>query len=475
MKSKYPRWVLKYRRKGTAIHKIGENYYLYEITSKWDKGLKRARKITKGYLGAITKEGLQEPGYRINYPTSCKEYGASRFLINENGEILDRLKEYFPDWWKEIFILSVFRLMYRAPLKHMPLYYQDSWISEEIKTVSLSKENFHKLLSNIGGDRERIARFLREFICRDEKLLIDFTHVFSLSNEVTLAEKGYNSELDFTPQINLLYIFSADKKMPLFYRVLPGNVRDISSLKATIEESRMKDVIIIGDKGFYSEGNIKLLEGAGLQYVLPLRRNNKWINYKVLDRGKRREFEGYLKFNKRYIWYYRCDKTIPIWVFLDEELKAREENDYLARIETHPEFGYSIENFYQKSHTFGTVALITNLTQISAKKVFEYFKSRNGIEQMFDTFKNTLEADRTYMRSDKAIESWMFINYLSLVYYYKIYHLLVEKALLSRYSVLDVLLYLSKYRKVRVSTHWLGLEIPKQTKRLIEKLNIPIT
>jgi len=94
---------------------------------------------------------------------------------------------------------------------------------------------------------------------------------------------------------------------------------------------------------------------------------------------------------------------------------------------------------------------------------------------MFDSFKNILEADKTYMRSDYSMEGWMFINYLSLVYYYKIYHNLIKRELLSRYSPLDVLLYLSKYRKVKISANWIGLEIPKQTRKLMDKLNLPIT
>ncbi|MGC8976415.1 MAG: IS1634 family transposase, partial [Candidatus Ratteibacteria bacterium] len=80
MDSKYPDWVIKCKKKGTAIHRIGGNFYLYEVGSKWDKELKRARKITKGYLGKITPEGLKEPGYKRNKVTDVKEYGASWLL-----------------------------------------------------------------------------------------------------------------------------------------------------------------------------------------------------------------------------------------------------------------------------------------------------------------------------------------------------------------------------------------------------------
>ena len=431
------------------------------------------RKVTGEYLGVITPEGLKEPGYRINRPTTCKEYGASWFLIKENEEVIDKLKNTFPIFWKELFILSVCRLLYQSPLKHMELHYQDSWVSEVYQGISLSKNVLHQILEDIGRNRESITKFLRSFVKGKENLLIDLTHIFSLSDNMDLTEKGYNNQFDF----NLLFIFSFDQKIPLFYRVLPGNVRDVSSLKATIEESGIKDVVIIvWNKGFYSRDNIELLEKEGLKYILPLKRNSNLINYKILKRGTKKDLQGYFRYRKRFIWYYRCgEKDLPIWVFIENGLKTEEEQDYLGRIETHPEEGYTIEKFHQKEYTFGTIALITNLKNLSACKVFEYFKSRVEIEVLFDTLKNVLQADKSFIRSDKSVEGWMFINYLSLIYYYKIYQLLIEKYLLSRYSCSDVLLYLSKYRKVKISTHWIDLEIPKQTKKLIENLDLHIT
>ncbi len=111
--------------------------------------------------------------------------------------------------------------------------------------------------------------------------------------------------------------------------------------------------------------------------------------------------------------------------------------------------------------------MVTSINEFSPQKVYEYYKSRTEIEQAFDSFKNILDADRSYMRSDYSMEGWMFINYLSLVYYYRIYRKLIEKEVLSEYSPMDVLIYLSRYRRVRVSTHWIDLEIPEQTRKMI--------
>jgi predicted transposase YbfD/YdcC len=64
----HPEWALKHKTKGTELRCIRGKYYLYRITSKWDKELKRAKKITLGHIGTITEEhglvptGLKKPG-----------------------------------------------------------------------------------------------------------------------------------------------------------------------------------------------------------------------------------------------------------------------------------------------------------------------------------------------------------------------------------------------------------------------------
>jgi len=332
MKEEYPEWVLKWKRKGTAIHKIGGNFYLYEIGSIWDKELRRARKVTKGYLGKITPEGLKEPFYKRNKVTDVKEYGASRFIMDGNEDVIIGLKECFRRWWKELFVISAMRMMYRCVLKNVSLQYEDSWISEGIKGARLDSHSIHELLEDVGRRREEIVRFLKG-LGKNQKdvVLIDLTHIFSLSKNINLAWIGYNNDFEFTPQVNLLFMFSLEEKMPIFYRILPGNVRDVASLKMTIEESGIKDAIVIGDKGFYSKENQRLLEESSLKYILPLKRNSKIIDYRLVKEGDKRKFEGYFKYGERFIWYYKSKEEDGgvVWVYYDEKGKAEESQDYL--------------------------------------------------------------------------------------------------------------------------------------------------
>ena len=55
----YPDWVKKFRRKGTAVKKVGNSYYLYQHTSKRVPGKKYPQAVDK-FIGVITPDGVVE-------------------------------------------------------------------------------------------------------------------------------------------------------------------------------------------------------------------------------------------------------------------------------------------------------------------------------------------------------------------------------------------------------------------------------
>lgn len=477
---KLPEWVLQYKTKGTQVIQIGKGYYLYEVTSKWNPIKKRADKITEKYLGKITQEGVIKSRHERIIDSmkdiTIKEFGATHFLLENNKDIMELLKILYPYTWKEILLFSIFRLLYNSPIKNILDYYSTSFISEIVDNAHMSQKRIGNLLGELGKERERTKMFLHHFMSGIKFAVIDLTHVFSFSENIISATLGYNSKEEFIPQVNLVFIFSLDNRSPAYFRMIPGSVRDVSSLVLTVKESGVRNVVLIGDKGFYSENNVQNLEeleGGGIHYVLPLKRNISLIDYTKIKRGDRREFDGYFFFEKRAIWYYSypIDNNKKIVLFLDEKLKAEEEKDYLSRIDKDKE---SLGHFFEKQYYLGTITVITDL-QESETRIYELLKCRIEIEQLIDTFKNVLNADRTYMRDDFHMEGWMFINFIALVFYYRIYRLLVEKSLLNNYTPNDILLHLSRIYKLKIADKWLTSEIPKKTRKIIEKLNLPIT
>ena len=122
-----------------------------------------------------------------------------------------------------------------------------------------------------------------------------------------------------------------------------------------------------------------------------------------------------------------------------------------------------------------TINSLTRKEKISSELIFSFLESRIEIECAFDTFKNSLEGDKTYMRDENSIRGHLFISFLALYLHCKILEHLRQKDMLDKFSVEDVLSHLSKIYKVHLGDKEITSEIPKKVRTLIDKLELPIT
>lgn len=481
--STLPDWALKFKQPGTEIRLINGKYYLYQISSQWDSTLQRAKKTTSAYLGRITQQGFKpkkvEAPIEADLQVNVRHFGTVHYFQHRCAAILRELDVFFPQWAQTLFVAAMFRLLYQSPLKKMRFFFLNSFTSVLWPDAHLSDKKLSQCLQQVGQMRNSILDFFARFYQGSRFLLIDGTHIPSRSAMDGLANPGYNSKKEFNPQVNALFIFAQDKQMPLYYRLLGGDIREVSSMILAVEESRLKEVILVSDKGFFSDANITALLEAKIHFAIPLKRNAQLIDYSIIRQGNKKNFHGYFLYDKRPIWYtaYRMRKAgryCYVYTFLDESLYQEEQKDYLQRVQQGKE-GYSMEQFHEQQYKFGTLSIIAYVPRgTNAKQVFEYFKTRNAVEQMIDVFKNTLQADRSYMRTEHHMEGWMFVNHLALMLYYQLYKELAGLNLLAKFSPLEVLQYLDRVYKVRVNGQWRTSEIPKKTKALLGKLGMPI-
>ena len=323
---------------------------------------------------------------------------------------------------------------------------------------------------------KKITDFFKEFNADNDCILIDGTDLCSDSKKIDLCELSKSKNGVYRPLINTMFVYSVAQQLPLYYRLLPGKIKDVKAFSLCLKESGIHDATIIADKGFYSKKNIDELDKEKLQYIIPLRRDNALIDYAALNLNDKKSFDGYFEFEKRFIWYRIFElkkEKKKVVVFLDEELKTNEEKDYLLRITNEIE-NYSIEEFYEKQKSFGTIAMYTNEHK-TASEIYVDYKSRGAIEGMIDTMKNVLDADKSYMQNEQTLEGWMFVNYIALHWYYSIYKLLSQHNLNKKYSPADFLQMLKEIRKVNIQNKWYNAEVIKRTTDLMEKIGLPIT
>jgi transposase len=479
-----PEWVKQYQPPKTEVRDMKGKYYVYEVSSKRDKTKGRAKKITGKLLGKITSEGFIESNKRklekqalsdhIEYRISAKEYGSYYAAKKLLGKEIEELKNIFPDEYQEIFVLSYLRFFHNITIKNTPYYLEHSFASEEMK-VKLTEKTTSTLYEKLGKSREKIIKFKQTFNKGKDFLAIDMTNIISESKKIGCNQIGYNSKREYKPQINFLCIFSNSINEPLYYRLLDGNIREVRSFKLSLIESGIKDAVIITDKGFYSNKNIQFMEEEGLNYIVPLRRNNSLISESLLAKKQTEVFNNYFIYQGRAIWYCQYQKEgKEIILFLDKALKTEEENDYIMRIESHPE-DYSIEGYKEKESKFGILGFTHNIKEMKPQEIYLNYKTRNNVELFFDGFKNIIEADQTYMQNKYTLEGWMFVNFIAMRIYYKLLNLLKSKELLTKYSPKDISIRLNGIFKLRINQAWYLSEINTKVESLLNSIDLCIT
>ena len=492
--TKHPDWAVKYKKPGTELKLINGRYYLYGVKSVYDKTIRKSRKISLGILGGITEEN----GFTVSEKNELKkksrstyldrqimvyEYGFAKWLIDElnaNG-VIDSLKKHFPGHWQFIVFMVYCRIAYKSPLKNIPFDLEQSAILDLLDWKErIYDQKISDMLFELGVMRQSIHEFMQAKDKKRRTVLLDATDIILQSDNIPLAQKGYNSHMDFQLQFVLLYLYDALTLEPLYYRLLDGNTREVSAMQNTIRISGMEQCVFIADKGFFSQNNIDGLEEMEMQYIIPLKRDNKLIPYQAINDLE--QSDNYFKFSKRFI-FHTDTKDIglrKVDLFLDGKLREQEKTDYLSRIQSLPE-SFSKPKFNEKLQSMGTLAIIHN-TGLSPREVYIEYKSRGEIEQFFDHFKNTIDASCSHMQRKESLNGWMFINHISMQVIYKLFLILKttplnkKQKLIHRYSINDTIEHLKTIRRIKFAPdEFVNSEMNKSTKLLLKLMKISIT
>lgn len=490
-----PDWAVKFRRPGTELRRVNDALYkLYECSSVYDKEKKRARKITGRYLGSITEAGGFKESHKrimereIEELKSCqpakpeeprvgevKEYGLSEYILKEQKPCLDRLKEIFPEDWSRIVSLAYCRLRFQSPMRRVAGDFSDSFLSHKIGTRGLSANALSGFLHELGTRRDRITEFMRSYIDPDDNIIFDGTDQLSASRCMDYPQLTKTKKGTFDTAVNIMWIFNCAKHLPVYYRLMPGSIKDVSAFKVCLEDSGMRNGVAIMDKGFQSASNIEKLDELGIKFIMSLKRTTKGLDYDIFASRTNEGADGAFLYHKRPVWWKRFEiEGHEVFLYLDESHRSDESEDYMRRVFNPDMEGYTMDNYKAKALQFGTLALMTTAGK-DAEHVYLDYKTRGDVEQAIDAFKNIIEAEHSYMQDEKALEAWTFICLLALQWYYDLSERLKHAELNNTFAPMDMVRSLSRVRTVRIDKKWIPAEIMKKDRQLVEAAGLDIT
>ncbi len=455
-RNRWPDWVKKAigYRKGVEIKEHKGRYYCYNVKSEWDKKKKISVKITS-YAGTIKPNGLQS-AHEANLK-GIYEYGNVKFIwhVLEKNGILSSLKKIYPDLWKMILIFAMNRLIDPKPIKSIDSWYEKTFLAKKLE-ISASPKKMSGALKVIGMSWKSMLEFFDSIKENGEIVIYDRSVIFSSSKDNPLLEIGHNKEHLLLPKVNILMAFSHERFMPMFFRIVPGSIHEITTINILLEELG-KDVILVLDKAFTSKKAFKKISKKA-NFISPLKRDSSIIDYDI-------KMNSFFMYRERPIKFAQYKhQNLHIYLYEDLSLKLEEEKTYYTLLSK----GKKVEF---KEQWAGKIALASNI-KLNPKDAYEMWKNRGQIEKAFDIFQNILDTDRPHVHKEETFRGYLFASFISLIAYYLILKLLKEAEINDKISVSDLLLELSKVYMVEFGKKEMLSEKSKKARKLVKALKI---
>ena len=438
------------------INKDGK-IYAYQVTSVWDPEKKQPRSTSK-YIGCVDIDGIIIPKGEKQKKKLQSNLGTIERLIQDFGDgffIYESIKksEIFTPL-SDIFLLHpelVSLMTYRICRPGGAMYNCQLWLDGSVlsslnKAEKLSSQDISRLLMYLGKEsvqRKFFSSYLKNNTGHGKNVIIDAT---SLPNRIhsEFSAWGYSdSGIDF--QFRLHCVVDQETKKPLFYRNVPGNISDVSTLQTTLEELRalgINHAFALVDSGYCSEENILSLRDAGIDYLtrLPAGRN-LYKQLIVQHAGNMESVDSACQYGKRVLFIKKVKIDLYgadgyAYIVLDSQKKAKDLQNFIHLKKNDGELSKKEKTAELHKFNRAGIFILISSKEIPENELMGAYYTRQTVEQIFGIAKSDLDLLPIRCHSDATIRGYLFLQFLLLIVFIEIKskldsHFTVEQALMS--------------------------------------------
>lgn len=458
--------------------KIGNHDFAYRVTSKWDTTKKQSRRTTE-YLGkVIDKKNCVFEKVRLKQKEEklILDFG-DVYVIDQcmkASTIYPLLKAIPVAVQETLCALLFYRICHTGAMMHAKNWYDGNVVKLLYKNADVSSQRISNAFTMLGEEhlqRKFFQEYLKQFSHTQQGIIIDAT---SLPNQIhtPMTAWGLSGE-EIDKQLRFLLVVDKKTTNPLFFRSLPGNIVDVSTVKNTVQElmqHNIKECFIYHDAGFFSEENIKEYYMNGINFLtrLPATRTI----YKDLIKKEAKLLENIAngtKYGRRGLFVK--EKTIDLfgkkayaYLVLDPKRKGREIERFL--IENLDDKEKKNEEQEYDFINNGIMILVSSF-QIPKEEVVPAYYVRQTAEMLFGFSKDDLGILPLRVHNDERLNGFLFLQFLTLILFVEIKNKLGKK-----HTVEEMILTLRKLKCKVYENNIIVSELTKEQRIITEKLSV---
>jgi transposase len=545
MEGKKPREKVVYNPSGKTTHivevKKHGKIYVYEQYSYYDKNTKQARpkQLYLGVKDAVSGQvrKARDPVVKAIPVKKDRCYGASFVFerIIAETKLYETVKEAFGDITDDMMAVAL-----ALACQGSKLYLVEQWLAMNHCRYSrrnLSSPRISELLKEITFDkRNRFFMGWIKGVKEDEYLAYDITSVSCYARSIEHVELGYNRDKESLPQINLGLLYGEQSRIPLYYQMFNGSIKDVGTIENMLIALRSYGCAahckFVMDKGFFSTVNVGFFMQNGhkfaisMPFTMNLAKETVDSNddicspqyYSALHECycKRTDcaFEGmnlaahlYFNMDKKSAWDKELNKKIHknrqalallkrqqetpgLKKYTDEEfghivtqhkafftvkkskITITDNNGLDVRCST-IEFDTDLDAFKDAMKTKGYMIILTNDFDRQSEEMLSLYRDKEVVENAFDDIKNQLDMDRLNVQSNESLQGKLFLVFLSLILVSAMRNALRKTGLSKNISYPEAIMELTKIKLYTYENNQMTLSKPSaKQKKILAALSL---
>jgi transposase len=345
------------------------------------------------------------------------------------------------------------------------------------KNIKLTSQRISDILKTLGQEnvqRAFFADYSKTFNKINKSVIIDATslptniqHPF---NAIGKSDSGLHA------QFKLLCVLDQQTNLPLFYRFLPGNITDITTLKTTILELRAMGIennLALLDSGYFSEENIKDLYDNKINFISRMPNNRNIFKTNALQYSSNLEsIENIHTYGERSVFIKKVKielygKKAYLYLVLDPVKKMKHMQELMLNYDNLSRKTKGDKTNYTKLLSIvGIIGLISSKSIPEAEILSSYYL-RQSVEQVFGFLKDDLNLLPIRHRNDDTIRGYLFLQFLALVFFIKI-----RENVKNKYTVEKILMILRGLKCKVFENQVIPAELTKEQKQISQIYNI---
>ena len=299
-------------------------------------------------------------------------------------------------------------------------WYEGSYASMMHPRADLRSQRISDALM-VMGDGQSHRDFFLEYIKTvtgdgDQLVAVDSKGVLN-AIDIGLTETS-NHNGDVSIELRLIMIVQLGTGLPLYFRVVPGNIVDAVTLLGTLEELKKLGVntaFAAIDAGYCTLSNMDDLFGAYVNFVTRLRPNYVLYKQLVSENPDICTPDNRQIHNGRIVYIKRCEVQLTkknrgyAYIYVDSDQRHKEEKGLVSRYERGELADSELSEALDSAGRF----ILVSSYMIPPEDVLDVYYTRQSAEQYFDLANGYANLTPLRVHSEEAVRGMMMLTFIA--------------------------------------------------------------